>query len=230
MFYINKQHVFNIVFAFALILSVCVKFFPSAVQKETAAPPVSGKVIVIDAGHGSPDGGAVGISGVLEKDLNLSVAKSLGNYLEQSGATVIYTRIDDNSVVDAHSGIKKTKLDDLKKRKHIKNNSGADMFVSIHMNKFPEQQYKGAQVFYPDKPHEQNKMKIFVDKTNNREIKNDEGSIFVLSDSTIPSVVVECGFLSNPEEEDKLQTKEYREKIAFAIFAGITDYINNSKR
>jgi len=232
-FYISKQKLYNIVFAVALVLTVGINFFPSYDIMETAAPPVHGKVVVIDAGHGSPDGGAVGISGVLEKDLNLDVAKMVGNFLEQSGAFVIYTRYDDNSVAEnLGESIREIKRKDLKKRKDIKNNSGADIFVSIHMNKFDDAKYKGAQVFYANSSQEskllaesiQKSIRNFADSTNTREIKEDNNSIFILRDNTIPSVVVECGFLSNLEEEKKLNTKKYRETIAFAIFSGISEY------
>ncbi len=237
MFFIKKQQLYNLIFAVILLLSAVINFRPSFDVTETASPPVSGRVIVIDAGHGTPDGGAVGLSGTLEKDLNLEVAKSLGNFLEQSGAFVVYTRYDDNSIADdLDKSIREIKRSDLNNRKNIKANSGADMFISIHMNKFSDSQYKGAQVFYAQSPDEskvlaekiQNKIKEIADNTNVREAKSDNNSIFILKNSNIPSVVVECGFLSNEEEEFKLKTKEYRDKIAFAVFAGINDYLTRN--
>ncbi len=236
MFFLSKKQIFNIFFASALILSISVNFFPSAETKETAAPPISGKVIVLDAGHGSPDGGGVGISGVLEKDLNLKITKLVGNYLTQSGAKVIYTREDDNSIADdLTKKLREIKRSDLKNRKEIKNNSGADLFISIHMNKFDQPQYKGAQVFYQKGSEEskklaeniQEKIKAFADAENSRVAKSSDKSIFLLNDSSITSALVECGFLSNPQEEKKLQSKRYQEEIAFAIFSGINEYISN---
>ena len=237
MFFISKQKIFTIIFATALIFSIGINFFPRYDIKETAAPPISGKIVVLDAGHGSPDGGGVGTSGVFEKDLNLTITKLIGNYLSQSGAHVIYTREDDNSIADdLDAKLREIKRSDLKNRKNIKNNSGADLFVSIHMNKFEQPQYKGAQVFYAQNSEQskklaetiQGKIKAFADTTNNREAKVNDNSIFILKDSTIPSILIECGFISNSEEEKKLLTESYQKEIAFAIFSGINEYISNN--
>ncbi|MBR2405395.1 MAG: N-acetylmuramoyl-L-alanine amidase CwlD, partial [Clostridia bacterium] len=197
-------------------------------------PLTFGRVIVIDPGHGSPDGGATGYSGSLEKDINLDIAKKLGSYLQQGGAYVIYTREDDNAVTDnLEAKIKEIKRADLANRKNIKNNSGADLFISIHMNKFEQSKYKGAQVFYPGNSLEskelaqtiQQSITEFADNSNYREAKDSKNDIFILKDSKIPSVLVECGFLSNPEEEAKLLTQEYQSEIAYAIFGGISRYL-----
>lgn len=237
MFIIKKQKIFNVIFAVALICSLGLNFLPKTQSIETAAPITSGKVIVIDAGHGTPDGGAIGYSGTLEKDLNLQIAKRLGSFLQQAGVHVLYTREDDNAVADnLDEKIREIKRSDLKNRKDMKSNSNADLFVSIHMNKFEDSQYKGAQVFYPGNSAEskllaesvQNFIKNIADSTNTREAKDSKNSIFVLTDSEIPSVLVECGFISNPEEEEKLKTSAYQDNLAFAIFCGITQYFTNN--
>lgn len=201
----------------------------------TSALPSSGRVIVIDAGHGYPDGGAVGESGVLEKDLNLSIAIKLQKLLEKGGAHVLLTRADDNAVVDnLKEKIREIKRKDLNTRRNFKNDTECDAFVSIHMNKFSDSRYSGAQVFYAKEPTEskllsesiQSKLKEMVNPNNNRVAKTTDGTIFILKDSKVPSVIVECGFLSNSEEEALLKTDEYQDKIAFAIYSGILEYFS----
>lgn len=238
MIVIRKQTLYNLIFAIALIFSFGLNFNPLLRTNETAAPLTLGKVVVIDPGHGSPDGGATGHSGTLEKDINLAIAKKLGSYLQQGGAHVIYTREDDNAVTDnLNAKIKEIKRADLSNRKNLKNNSGADLFISIHMNKFEQSKYKGAQVFYPVNSPESKKLAEtiqqsiteFADNTNYREAKDSKNDIFILNDSKIPSVLVECGFLSNPEEESKLMSQEYQSEIAYAIFGGISRYLIRMK-
>lgn len=237
MLIIKKQTVFNVIFTIALVFAFGLNFIPDAQTYTTAAPVTSGKIIVIDAGHGSPDGGAVSNSGTLEKDLNLKISKRLGSLLQQSGAYVIYTRSDDNSIADdLNAKIRDIKRSDMRNRKDIKNNSGADLFVSIHMNFFEDPQYSGAQVFYKGTCAQskmlaesiQQYIKDFADNTNTREAKDSKNSIFILNDSNLPSVLVECGFLSNAAEESKLKTADYQDKIAFSIFSGISNYFTNN--
>ena len=200
----------------------------------TSALPSSGSVIVIDAGHGYPDGGAVGGSGTQEKDLNLAIAFKVQRLLEQGGAHVLLTRADDNAVVDnLNQKIREIKRSDLNNRRNFKNNSECDAFVSIHMNKFSEEQYSGAQVFYAKEPVDskilgeiiQSKLKEMVNPDNDRVAKTADDKIFILKNSKVPSVIVECGFLSNSEEETLLQSDEYQDKIAFAIYTGILEYL-----
>lgn len=191
-----------------------------------SAVPVSSKVIVIDAGHGASDGGAVGISGVSEKELNLKIALRLQKILEQTGATVVLTRADDNPIAGS-------KREDMRLRKSYKENSDADIFVSIHMNKFPEQKYSGAQVFYSNDEKSkllgesiQAEMKRLLNPDNNRSAKVAEKSIFLLKSSQVPSVIVECGFLSNPGEEQLLRQDDYQDKIAWSVYSGIIKYFD----
>lgn len=235
--YIKKQNVKNIVFFLALIMASVSVFTRGSGVHPVMSAAVAGKVIVIDAGHGYPDGGTTGHSGTMEKDLNLLVAKSLGNMLMQSGAHVIYTREGDEAIADSSSNtIREIKQNDMKKRKLIRDESGADMFVSIHMNNFFEKKYKGAQVFY-NKILDENKIlanliqteiKNIADKSNTRSPKESKNDIYILKESKIPSVLVECGFISNPEEEKNLLTKAYRDKIAYSIYSGILKYYINT--
>lgn len=188
-------------------------------------------VIVVDAGHGGFDPGKVGVNGELEKDINLAIAIKLKEYLEYSGAHVIMTREDDNGLYDESNSNKKRQ--DMNKRKEIINKSGGDVLVSIHQNSFPQEKYKGAQVFYYASSDSgkvlaqciQEEIKALVDNDNNRQIK-DSNSYFMLKQTNIPGVIVECGFLSNYEEAELLNTDIYQDKVAWAIYIGITKFLD----
>lgn len=203
-----------------------------------SALPFNGRIIVIDAGHGLPDGGAVSENGTVEQGLNLDIAKRLQHMLEQSGAYVLMTRADENSVADnLDTKIREIKRSDLKFRKSLRDSSGCDAFISIHMNKFEQSKYKGAQVFYSKTQVNskllgnclQNSLIEIADPDNKRVAKEADNSIFILKNSDTPSVIVECGFISNAEEEAKLNSEEYREKLAYSIYNGICSYFDQIK-
>ncbi len=203
---------------------------------ETVAVPCAGKRIIVDAGHGEPDGGAVGNHGVLEKDLNLVISRFLQGYLEQSGAEVIVTRSDDSGIYDADSKtIRQKKRSDLANREKIIKKSDADLLVSIHMNKFSDSKYSGPQVFYSAN-HEASKtlaetvqktMIAILEPESEREIKQAGKDIYLLSKTEIPGILVECGFLSNDREEKLLVDEAYQKKTAWAIYCGIVSYLAN---
>jgi len=189
------------------------------------AMPVSRKIIVVDAGHGGWDPGMV--SGkVEEKDINLSIAKKLQVFLEQGGATVIITRIDDTAL-----GTKKT--GDMHARRLIANTSNADIFVSIHQNSYNSANVKGFQAFYFNESDNskklaaciQHRLKEFVNTGNKLDSRANK-NYFVLKQTEMPAVLVECGFLTNYNERNKLTTEEYQEKIAWGIYLGIVDYFS----
>lgn len=224
-----------LVLALAVVLSaVTWRMVQQAPAIPTAAVPATDKVIVLDAGHGTPDGGAVGSSGVLEKDINLAITQKVQSLLEKTGAVVLLTRADDNSIADnLNSKIRDIKRSDLKNRRNYRDGEDVDIFVSIHMNKFEQQQYHGAQVFYAGPETAkilgeslQGELISIADPGNARVAKPADKSIYILKDSKIPAVIVECGFLSNPEEEKKLQTQEYQDKIAWAVYSGILKYFD----
>ena len=232
---IKKYDIISCVMAVFLIVMTFNYIKKSTDSIVTSAPPGNGKVIVIDAGHGTPDSGAVGINGSLEKDINLDVAVKLQKLLEQGGVHVLLTRADDNAVTEnLEQKIREIKRSDLNNRRDFKNDSECDAFVSIHMNKFTASQYSGAQVFYADKPeasrllgeHIQHRLIENLDPQNTRVAKKADGNIYILKNSTVPSVIVECGFLSNPAEEAKLLDGNYQDRVAFAIYYGIMDYIS----
>ncbi len=237
-FFINKDRLYNIIFSLALTFALVSGFAGrEANSLNVSSIPLNAKVIVIDAGHGTPDSGATGYSGTSEKDVNLAVSKSLGNLLQQSGVHVIYTRENDGTIADnLDTTIRNIKLQDMKKRKSIRDESKADMFISIHMNIYSDTKVKGAQVFYKEDNKEgkllanliQEDICRIADNTNKRKAKNSKNDIYLLNDSKIPSVLVECGFLSNPEEEKKLLSKSYQDKVAYAIYSGILKYFTTN--
>ena len=199
---------------------------------ETVATPVSNKVVIVDAGHGTPDEGAESSNGTKEAELNLKIALKLQKLLEQSGCTVLLTRSDENAIYDAESNsIREKKVSDIHNRVKLGNESSSDIFVSIHLNKIEQQQYSGWQTFYKANNEGskklatciQNSLNEAMQKANNRKPAQ-LNTVYLMKHVEIPISIVECGFLSNPEEEKLLQTDEYQERLAWGIYIGITDY------
>ncbi|MBE7024517.1 MAG: hypothetical protein E7408_00475 [Ruminococcaceae bacterium] len=189
-----------------------------------------GALIVIDPGHGSPDGGAVGTNtGVLEKDLNLSISKRLAEKLTAEGETVLLTREEDRGLYTEESAsIRAKKQEDMKKRVALANTDGSVCLVSIHMNHFTDARYSGPQIFYPTGSEESKRLaeaiRLAILRTVGphctRETKP-TSDLFLLRKAEVPAVIVECGFLSNAEEEALLVDSAYQETIAAAICEGI---------
>ena len=185
------------------------------------------KVIIVDPGHGGFDPGKPGINGQDEKHLNLDISLLLRDYLESAGAIVIMTRTTDDDV-DGMDGVKH-KSKDMVERKKISN--GGDVLVSIHQNSFTQPSVHGAQVFFNGKSEDgkllanyiQETIKQYTDTTNRRSAKSNT-NYYVLKATDIPSVIVECGFLTNPEEEQKLNDKAYQDKMALGIYLGMIKY------
>ena len=219
-----------------IILSLFACMYSIASQEKntvsTDALPVSNKVIVLDAGHGLPDEGATGKNGTSESNINLKIVLKVQSLLEQNGATVILTRSDENGIYSANANtIKEKKVSDMKKRVEIGNNSNADIFVSVHLNKIPQNQYWGWQTFFRKNDEAstklaksiQNGLNQAIQKENKREALKIEDK-YIVKNVKIPITIVECGFLSNEEEERLLQTDEYQDKLAWGIYSGIMDY------
>lgn len=190
----------------------------------TFSMPLSNKIILIDAGHGGWDPGKVAANNILEKNVNLDIAKKLQEYLQQSGAFVLMTRSNDEAL-----GEKKMK--DMRNRKEISNSTNADMLISIHQNSFAQEKVKGAQVFYYKKSESGKKLAEFIQAqlkknidANNNRVAKINSDYYILKQIKIPSVIVECGFLSNNDELNKLTNSDYQNKIAWAIYLGILDY------
>lgn len=197
--------------------------------------PVTNKVIILDAGHGTPDEGAESQSGTTEASLNLKITLKIQKLLESSGATVILTRSDDNSIceIDAKT-IAQKKVSDIRNRVKIGNNSSADVFVSIHLNKISDSSYFGWQTFYKKGNEDSKKLATSIQLSlnssisdNNKRAPHTLNTVYIMKNVEIPITIVECGFLSNPEEEKKLQIDEYQEKLAWGIYNGIMDYFEN---
>lgn len=182
-----------------------------------------GKKVVVDAGHGGPDGGKTGVNGKLEKELNLIIAEKVKKLLEEEGIEVIMTREEDGWLAE-------TRIGDLKERVRIMNESKADLAVSIHQNSYHEESVFGAQVFYYTTSGEgktaaeilQNEL-LEIDPENKKREKANN-TYYILKKTEVPTVIVECGFLSNYKEAEKLSDKAYQGKIAEAVVKGIKSF------
>ena len=190
------------------------------------------KIVIIDAGHGGEDSGAVGENGVLEKNLNLEIAFEIGRQLEERGYIAIYTRTDDRLLYKDDENVKGIrKLYDLKNRCQIADRYPNATFISIHMNSFGEAKYSGLQVYYSQNDEHsavlassiQNRVVSDVQKDNKRHTKVGEG-MYLLENIDNTAVLIECGFLTNPDECRKLSDKEYPKLLSFSIVCGIIEY------
>ena len=193
--------------------------------------------IILDAGHGGFDGGAVAQDGTVEKDINLKITLSVAHFLKQSGFEVVLTRENDVSTDDVETDkIATRKKSDLKNRLNLMKDYPDAVFVSVHLNKFTTSAASGSQVFYSkfsqsEKLGEciQNSIVNYLQPENVRVNKQATKSMYLLYNATVPSVLVECGFLSNKAELEKLKNTEYQNKMAFCIYSGILEYFKGEK-
>ncbi len=195
---------------------------PRIAAAEPAFSSSHGRTIVIDAGHGGFDGGAVGVSGALEANINLEVARLLRTRLLESGARVLMTR-------ETEDALGETKAGDMAFRKSVIEQDGVDLVVSIHMNKFRDARVNGPQVFHMPKSVEGEKLARFIlmelsrdTGKNKREVHSE--NFFMLRNTKAPAVIVECGFMSNRAEEKLLLDPDYQQLLADAIYNGIERY------
>ena len=208
----------------------------SAIDTSTAPPPLT---VVIDAGHGGEDGGASSADGIVEKELNLKIAELLCDMLKSNGVKVVMTRTEDVLLYDKNADyIGRKKALDLAERRKIAEETENCIFVSIHMNAFPMTQYSGLQVWYsPNNPASQS-LAESIRKTvcetlqpdNERQSKRATSSIYLLHHLNAPAVLIECGFLSNPQECAKLSQEDYQKKLAFSIYLSIVNYLNDTSK
>lgn len=239
----NQNRILNLVMAGILLFSMFI------IAREGAASVFSSRTIaekstetkkeeesekqicvVVDAGHGGSDPGKVGINDALEKDINLQIAHMLKSFLEAEDVKVVMTREDENGLYDENASNKK--VQDMKRRLAVIEEADPVLVVSIHQNSYHEEYVKGAQVFYyqtSDKSKElaellQEQLR-FLDVENQRQAKGND-SYYLLKKTGKPIVIVECGFLSNRAEAEKLTTPFYQEKLAWNIHLGILKYIN----
>ena len=188
--------------------------------------------VVIDAGHGGIDSGCVGSSGVYERDINLSIAQKLGNLLQTLGIKVTYTRTNEDGLYGIFAnGFKRR---DMKAREEIIKKANPNLVISIHLNSFTNKSARGAQVFYAlnsdiSKELGQELQDMFVSQIEGSRKNCMPGDFYILNCSKSAGILVECGFLSNPEEEAKLITNEYQEKLAYTIMCGVVEYFGLSQ-
>ena len=208
---------------FMAVILICSAFF----MGKTLSVCVSGnhiekgkKLVVLDAGHGSSDPGKIGVNGKKEKDVNLSIAKKVEKKLKKQNIAVKMTRREDKGLDD-------TKIGDMKARVNMINGTKPALAVSIHLNSYTQEEIKGAQVFYfthskdgKEAAEVMQEMFRLFDKENKRVCKGNN-TYYMLKKTEVPTIIVECGFLSNWEEAKKLSTKEYQEKVAQVICDGI---------
>ena len=191
-------------------------------------------VIIIDAGHGGEDGGAVGIDGTAEKDLNLSISLKLNEILSAMGYQTRMVRTTDTSIHNADADtVRERKVSDIHNRAAIMNEYENCIYVSIHQNKYSGSSIWGAQTFYSPNNEESKELAQLIQASiannvqpdNKRVIKQSGTNIYVLYNATKPAVMVECGFVSNANELEQLKDNEYQNKMAFAISNGIINYL-----
>lgn len=216
-------------------VSLCVPLYFS----RQARPVMAGldtplPAIIIDAGHGGIDGGAVGEGGIVEKDINLAICLTMRDIFKANGFDVIMTRETDISIHDEGiTNARKQKVSDLHNRLAIVNSYSNAIFISIHQNKFGNKNAHGAQIFYSPNNGQSEKLaetiqRAFVQNLqpeNNRQIKKAGKNLYLMYKSTCPAVLVECGFLSNKNEAEMLIVPEYQAKVAFTTFSAVMAYL-----
>lgn len=230
-----------LVISFTLML--CLAILVGTVWKLGESKPTLGSagdpyVIVVDPGHGGMDSGAVGIDGLIEKNINLNIALTLKDMLGANGFKAVLTRETDTSIHDSSAKtVRQQKQSDMKNRLQIINDYDHSIAVSIHQNKFPQPEPHGAQMFYSD-GNEQNfalattmqkKFVEYLQPENVREVKPSGDELYLTHNAKSPSLMIECGFVSNPNEAALLKTDEYQRKVAFTIFSGLCQFIADSK-
>ncbi|MGO1712294.1 MAG: N-acetylmuramoyl-L-alanine amidase CwlD, partial [Senegalia sp. (in: firmicutes)] len=210
----------NLIVIPIIILAVSLYFYGERDIVKTASSPVMDKIIVLDAGHGGFDPGAIGNSDKKEDDINLEITLKLRRLIEQGGGIAVLTRdIDKGLDTEKSKTYRQKKNEDLRNRKILINGSSPDVFISVHLNSFPQKKYYGAQTFYKkgsDESEElaktiQKELKRILDKNNER-VPQERDTIYLIREAEAPSVLVECGFLSNPNEEKLLSNEEYQQK------------------
>lgn len=218
-----KKYIF--IAMFLLVFVVGVAIIPTI---NTSIRPKSEHTIVIDAGHGGRDGGSVGVNGSIEKDLNLQYAKQLKKLLTKSGVNVIMTRENDDGLYTNNADNKK--LSDMRARRDIIRDANPDLVISIHMNSFPLDSCKGAKTFYKIDSDAsfnaakaiQNSLHYYIDNASKTV---SAGDYYILNCTNYTSVLIECGFVSSPEEEQLLLSQSYREEFIYSVYRGIMLYL-----
>ncbi len=219
---------------FALVWIFSDRFAVRVQASSNAQKAINKKVIVLDAGHGGIDGGCVSVNGVAEKGINLSIVQTLRDGLEVLGFDVVCTREDDRSIHDSGvEGIAKQKISDMNNRLDIINRYDDALVLSVHQNQFVDAKYSGAQMFYAKDSDDSRRLaecmkKQFVSllqPDNTRETKPVGKEMYLIHNSKSPALMIECGFLSNPDEARLLESPDYQKKVAFTILTGLEEYL-----
>ncbi len=233
---------FTLCFVLALILFIWIGFrlVPTPSSSEASQPSDTQlPVVILDAGHGGEDGGAVGANGIYEKDLNLSIAKRLEELLRVNGIPVVMTRSEDILLYDPESDYHgQKKVQDLATRRKIAESYDHAVFLSIHMNAFPDPKYSGLQVYYSENDPSSRSLAENIQALstslllpdNHRKIKSGKGSLYLLDRLSCPAVLVECGFLSNGEECERLSAEEYQKELAMTLCLSLLDYLTDGRK
>jgi N-acetylmuramoyl-L-alanine amidase len=235
---LGRWNVYFIAAAFivcAAVVTVAVLNIGPAVAVMTATDGlgVTKPMLVLDAGHGGIDGGCSSANGDVEKHINLNIIKSIDNMAQLYGYETVLTRDSDKSIYDKGvTGIRNQKVSDMDNRLEIFNTYPDAVCVSVHQNMYTDPQYKGAQMFYSDSNEDnellaqimQEKFATTIQPYNEREIKLCGSELFLCYYCDNPTIMIECGFLSNPDEAALLVTPEYQSNVAYTIFSGICEY------
>lgn len=235
---IGKKSIIAIITAFLIILSAMLylTFMANFSAAEASSMPITQKTVIVDAGHGGDDGGAIGIDGTVEKDINLDIALKLEKILKFYGFNVIMTRTQDVMTCDdGLDSLRKRKISDIHNRFELMRKNPDAIFISVHQNKFEDSSQHGTQVFYSGNDERskelaeaiQTSVTLTLQRKNDRVVKKSGSGIYLLYHAKIPAVLVECGFISNSDEVKKLKDESYRMKLAILIADGLIKYLSN---
>ena len=235
---IGKKSIIAIITAFLIILSAMLylTFMANSSAAEASSMPITQKTVIVDAGHGGDDGGAIGIDGTVEKDINLDIALKLEKILKFYGFNVIMTRTQDVMTCDdGLDSLRKRKISDIHNRFELMRKNPDAIFISVHQNKFEDSSQHGTQFFYSGNDERskelaeaiQTSVTLTLQRKNDRVVKKSGSGIYLLYHAKIPAVLVECGFISNSDEVKKLKDESYRMKLAILIADGLLKYLSN---
>ena len=235
---IGKKSIIAIITAFLIILSAMLylTFMANFSAAEASSMPITQKTVIVDAGHGGDDGGAIGIDGTVEKDINLDISLKLEKILKFYGFNVIMTRTQDVMTCDdGLDSLRKRKISDIHNRFELMRKNPDAIFISVHQNKFEDSSQHGTQVFYSGNDERskelaeaiQTSVTLTLQRKNDRVVKKSGSGIYLLYHAKIPAVLVECGFISNSDEVKKLKDESYRMKLAILIADGLLKYLSN---
>ena len=229
---LNRKAVYFFMILVILITSMGIySFMKKNKVKETIYSPLMNKVILIDPGHGGFDPGAIGTIKNEDK-INLEIALRLRRLIEQSGGIVLLTREDDNGLNETEdTSIRNKKNEDMRSRRIMIEETEPEVFISIHVNSFPQSKYYGAQTFYKSKSDEskllakliQEEFRKVLDKNNKRKPQS-RSNVYLVKKAQEVSILIEVGFISNPNEEKLLNEEKYQEKVAWSIYLGLLKY------